>query len=165
MPSASATMALLSRVPPLHCRSTTTMSLMSVGPRIWPWNKFAKWRWGRTPCVSGCRIPPYKFLMILVGSIQLTSLRRNCGMALIFDAYKIPSCVHCLTFSTVSFGCSSLAPACQAPTTTDSTVHSFFVGIYQQGFVSFGVMLLSAISDPGSYITSLQCRPSYHPVT
>ena len=50
------------------------------------------------PCVSGCRIPPYKSFMFLVGSIQLISSQRKYGMALIFAAYMIPACVLCLTF-------------------------------------------------------------------
>jgi hypothetical protein len=36
--------------------------------------------------------------------------------------------------------------------------------VYQQGLVSFGVMLLSVVSDLGGYFTSFQCRSSYHPV-
>jgi hypothetical protein len=44
------------------------------------------------------------------------------------------------------------------------TLRGFFVCIYQQGFVSFGIMLLSVILDPGGYFTSFQCQQSYHPV-
>ena len=116
-------------------------------------------------CMSGCRMPPYISFMFLVGSIPLISLQRKCRMALVFNAYKIPSCVLCLTFSAVSLGCTSLAPACRAPTTEGFAVRGFFVGIYQQGFVSFGVILLSIVSDLGSHLTSLQCQLSYHPFT
>ena len=66
--------------------------------------------------------------------------------------------------SAVSFRCSSLAPAGQASPMVGYTVRGFFVCIYQQGFVFFGIMLLSIISDPGGYFTSFQCRPAYHPV-
>jgi hypothetical protein len=66
--------------------------------------------------------------------------------------------------SAVSFRCSSLLPAGRAPPTAVYTVRGFFVCVYQQGFVSFGIMLLSIILDPGGYFTSFQCQPSYHPV-
>ena len=66
--------------------------------------------------------------------------------------------------SAVSFRRSSLAPASQAPPTTGSIVRGFFVCVYQQGLVSFGVVLLSVILDPGGDFTFFQCRSSYHPV-
>ncbi len=56
--------------------------------------------------------------------------------------------------SAVSFRRSSLMPAGRAPPTAGSTVRGFFVCVYQQGFVSFVIMLLSVISDFGSYFTS-----------
>ncbi len=43
-------------------------------------------------------MPPWRSFMFLVESTLLISLRRRCGMELIFYAYKIPSCVLCLTF-------------------------------------------------------------------
>jgi hypothetical protein len=64
----------------------------------------------------------------------------------------------------VSFRCSSLVPAGQAPPTAGYTVRGFFVCVYQQGFVSFGVMLLSVMSDLGGDFTSFQCQLSYHQV-
>ena len=59
---------------------------------------------------------------------------------------------------------SSLAPAGRAPPIAGCTVRGFLVCLYQQGFVSFGVMLLSVISALGGYFTSFHCRSSYHPV-
>ena len=66
--------------------------------------------------------------------------------------------------SAVSFRHSSLAPAGRAPPMAGCTFRGFLVCIFQQGFVSFGVMLLFIISDLGQDLTSFQCRSSYHPV-
>jgi len=66
--------------------------------------------------------------------------------------------------SAVSFRCSSLAPAGRAPPTAGCTFRGFLVCVCQQGFISFGIMLLSVISDLGRDLTSFQCRSSYHPV-
>jgi hypothetical protein len=116
------------------------------------------------PCVNECRIPICKSCIFSVGPILPISSQRKYGMGLIFGACEIPLCVHCPIFSAVSFQRSSLAPAGQAPPMAGSTIHGFFVCIYQQGFVSFCIMLLSVILDLGGYFTSFQCRPSYYPV-
>jgi hypothetical protein len=84
-------------------------------------------------------------------------------MELIFDPYKIPSCVLCLTFfSSLSWMFISRV-SMQSPNYNRFCLLQLLHLLLQQEFVSFGIVLISIILDLDRHLSFIHCRMPYHP--
>ena len=93
LPVVSTTMDMISPTPWSHLRSIMTTQPTFVGNITWLQSRFGTWKWVRTQSGNESKTFHYMFSTSRARSIPRISSSKRCMRVLMFDAYKIPSCV------------------------------------------------------------------------